>query len=148
VAADGRREGPGADELPDSLDVGGGRPVVLERRNAGADERMEVPGAGARPPRHELEGLRRTEGLDGEDELFAFVPLRQHPLAADAFVEQWVDDEEAMERADASPEVAAAWEGVPKYAEMTGTWWVTKEHVYIPPPITGPGRLSRQAWLA
>jgi uncharacterized protein (TIGR02118 family) len=69
-------------------------------------------------------------------------------LEADAFVEQWFDDEEAMKRADASPEVEAAWEDVPKYAKTTGTWWVTKEHIYIPPPIAGPGRLSRRAWLA
>ena len=69
-------------------------------------------------------------------------------LETDAFVEQWFDDEEALERAQGSPELAAAWEDVPKYAKMTGTFWVVKEHVYIPPPITGPGTLSRQAWLA
>lgn len=69
-------------------------------------------------------------------------------IEADAFVEQWFDDEEAMARAAASPEVEAAWEDVPKYAKTTGTWWVTKEHIYIPPPITGPGRLSSQAWIA
>jgi uncharacterized protein (TIGR02118 family) len=72
----------------------------------------------------------------------------QGELEADAFVEQWFDDEAAMERADASPEVEAAWVDVPKYAKMTGSWWVTKEHVYIPPPILGPGSLSRQAWFA
>ena len=69
-------------------------------------------------------------------------------LEADAFVEQWFDDETAMEHADDSTEVEEAWADVPKYAKMTGTWWVTKEHVYIPPPILGPGSLSRQAWFA
>ena len=71
----------------------------------------------------------------------------QGDLEADGFVSQWFDDEEAAARADSSPEVAAAWDDVPKYAKTTGTFWVTREHVYIPPPITGPGSLSRQAWL-
>ena len=71
----------------------------------------------------------------------------QGDLEADAFVEQWWDDEHALERAFASPEIAAAWADVPNYAKMSGTFWVTREHVYIPPPITGPGSLSRQAWL-
>ena len=31
---------------------------------------------------------------------------------------------------------------------MAGTWWVTKPHVYIPPPITGPGTLTNNAWIA
>ena len=26
-------------------------------------------------------------------------------------------------------------------------FWVTKEHVYIPPPITGPGSLSSEVWI-
>jgi uncharacterized protein (TIGR02118 family) len=69
-------------------------------------------------------------------------------LEADAFVEQWFDDEAAMGRADASPEVEAAWADVENYAKLSGTWWVTKPHVFIPPPITGPGTLSRQAWFA
>jgi uncharacterized protein (TIGR02118 family) len=71
----------------------------------------------------------------------------QGELEADAFVEQWWDDEASLERASASPEIAAAWDDVPNYAQMTGTFWVTREHVYIPPPITGPGSLSRHAWL-
>lgn len=71
----------------------------------------------------------------------------QGPLEADGFVSQWFDDEEALERAEASPEVAVAWEDVPNYAKTTGTFWAVKEHVYIPPPITGPGSLSCQAWL-
>ena len=76
------------------------------------------------------------------------VRTMQGELVTDAFVTQWFDDEEALERAENSPEVAEAWEDVPKYAKTTGTFWVVKEHVYIPPPITGPGTLSRQAWLA
>jgi hypothetical protein len=48
----------------------------------------------------------------------------------------------------ASPEEAVAWEDVANYAKTTGTFWVVKEHVYIPPPILGPGTLSRQAWIA
>ena len=72
----------------------------------------------------------------------------QGELDADAFVEQWWDDEAAMERALASPEIAAAWADVPNYAKMTGTFWVTREHVYIPPPIGRPGTLARQAWIA
>jgi len=59
-------------------------------------------------------------------------------------VELWWDDEEALEQAMASSEEAAAWQDVPKYAKTTGTFWVAKEHIYIPPPITGPGSLSRQ----
>ena len=48
----------------------------------------------------------------------------------------------------ASPEEQAAWADVANYAKPTGTFWVAKEHVYIPPPITGPGSLSSQAWIA
>jgi hypothetical protein len=62
--------------------------------------------------------------------------------APEAFVEQWFDDEEAFERAGASPEVAAAWEDVPRYAKTTGTFWLVKEHVIIPPPGRGPGGLG------
>ena len=66
----------------------------------------------------------------------------------DGFVELWWDDEEALKRAMDSPEEAAAWEDVANYAKTTGTFWVAKEHVYIPPPIIGPGSLSRLVWLA
>ena len=47
-----------------------------------------------------------------------------------------------------SPQEAAAWDDVLNYAKPTGTFWIVKEHVYIPPPITGPGSLSSQAWIA
>ncbi|MFQ5426516.1 MAG: EthD family reductase [Gaiellales bacterium] len=72
----------------------------------------------------------------------------QGEIEADAFVEQWWDDEEAFERAAETPEMAAAWEDVGNYAKQTGTFWIVKEHVYIPPPITGAGTLSSNAWLA
>jgi uncharacterized protein (TIGR02118 family) len=65
-------------------------------------------------------------------------------LHADAFVEQWYDDEDAFEAANQSPQVAAAWDDVAKYAKTTGTFWIVKEHVLIPPPIEGPGILQRQ----
>jgi uncharacterized protein (TIGR02118 family) len=58
----------------------------------------------------------------------------QGELETEAFVEQWFDDEAAFERAGASPEVAAAWEDVPRYAKTTGTFWLVKEHVIVPPP--------------
>lgn len=63
-------------------------------------------------------------------------------LDADAFVEQWFDDEDALERAMASPEVAEAWADVANYAKMTGTFWVVREHVQIPPPMPAKGLLS------
>ena len=72
----------------------------------------------------------------------------QGDLEADAFVEQWWDDREALDAAQGSEELAAAWADVSNYAKPTGTFWVAREHVYIPPPITGPGTLSQQAWLA
>jgi uncharacterized protein (TIGR02118 family) len=77
-------------------------------------------------------------------------PLRsdQGEPEVNGFVEQWWDDEETMQRAHDSPEEKAAWADVLNYAKPTGTFWIVKEHVYIPPPITGPGSLSRQAWLA
>lgn len=64
-------------------------------------------------------------------------------LHVEAFVEQWYDSEEAWEAANQSPQVAAAWEDVARYAKTTGTFWVVKEHVLIPPPIEGPGILQR-----
>jgi uncharacterized protein (TIGR02118 family) len=62
-------------------------------------------------------------------------------LEADAFVEQWFDDEATLDAASASPDVAAAWNDVPNYAKTTGTFWVVKEHILIPPPPQGPGLL-------
>lgn len=62
-------------------------------------------------------------------------------LQADAFVEQWFDDEAALDAASSSPEVERAWADVPNYAQTTGTFWVVKEHVLIPPPIARRGLL-------
>ena len=69
------------------------------------------------------EVIRRTQGV----------------LETEAFVEQWFDDEAALEQAAASPEVAAAWADVSNYAKTTGTFWVVKEHILVPPPPRGPG---------
>ena len=55
-------------------------------------------------------------------------------LEADAFVEQWFDSEEALQAASESPEVAEAWADVPNYAKTTGSFWVVREHVIVPPP--------------
>lgn len=63
-------------------------------------------------------------------------------LEADAFVEQWFDDEEALDRAAGSPEVATAWEDVANYAKLSGTFWVVREHVQIPPPRPATGLLG------
>src|SRR3712207_9563998 len=46
----------------------------------------------------------------------------QGELETEAFVEQWFDDEEAAQRAAESPEVAAARDAVPRYAQTTGTF--------------------------
>lgn len=58
----------------------------------------------------------------------------QGEIESEAFVEQWFDDEAAFEVAANSPEVAAAWEDVPRYAKTSGSFWIVKEHVIIPPP--------------
>lgn len=65
----------------------------------------------------------------------------QGALETEAFVEQWYDDEESFVQAGQSPEVAAAWEDVPRYAKTTGTFWLVKEHIIVPPPPRGPGLL-------
>jgi uncharacterized protein (TIGR02118 family) len=56
-------------------------------------------------------------------------------LEVEAFVEQWYDDEEALERATASEAGQAAWADVGNYAKTTGTFWIARQHVIIPPPI-------------
>ena len=66
----------------------------------------------------------------------------QGSLDADAFVELWWDDMESFERAGASPEQAEAWADVANYAKTTGTFWLAREHIQIPPPIVGPGLLA------
>lgn len=62
----------------------------------------------------------------------------QGEIESEAFVEQWYDDEEAFENAANSPEVAAAWEDVPRYAKTSGSFWIVREHVIIPPPNQQP----------
>jgi uncharacterized protein (TIGR02118 family) len=69
----------------------------------------------------------------------------QGDLDADAFVEVWYDDMEAFERSGASPEQAAAWADVGNYAKTTGTFWIAKEHIQIPPPVLGPGLLATRS---
>ena len=71
----------------------------------------------------------------------------QGDLEADGFVSQWFGDEEAARASGCLAGGRRGLEDVSNYAKTTGTFWVTKEHVYIPPPITGPGSLSCQAWL-
>jgi uncharacterized protein (TIGR02118 family) len=72
----------------------------------------------------------------------------QGPLDADAFVEVWYDDMEAFEKAGASPEQAEAWADVGNYAKTTGTFWVAREHIQIPPPVLGPGLLATRSQRA
>ena len=62
---------------------------------------------------------------------------------------QWYDDEQAMAAAEASPETAKAWEDVPRYATMTGTWWVTSGMLNTPPPHhRPPGTPTNNACIA
>ena len=63
-------------------------------------------------------------------------------LESEAFVEQWYEDEAAYEAGMETAEAAAAWDDVQKYAQTTGTFWVAKEHIIIPPPDQGPGLAS------
>jgi uncharacterized protein (TIGR02118 family) len=56
-------------------------------------------------------------------------------LETEAFVEQWFDDEASYAEARRSPEAAAAWEDLERYAKPVGTFWVLKEHVLVPPPL-------------
>lgn len=60
----------------------------------------------------------------------------------DGFVEQWWPDEDTYLRASDSPEVAVAWEDVQRYAQTTGTFWRTREHVLIAPRSQSPGLLE------
>lgn len=55
-------------------------------------------------------------------------------IEVDAFVQQWFDDEQALADATASRAGQAAWADVGNYAKTTGTFWVAKQHVIIPPP--------------
>jgi uncharacterized protein (TIGR02118 family) len=68
----------------------------------------------------------------------------QGELHTEAFVEQWYDDEDAFLAAGESAETKAAWEDVPRYAKTTGTFWLVKEHIILPPPPRGPGILGEK----
>lgn len=63
-------------------------------------------------------------------------------LAPDALLELWWPDERTYEASASTSEQAAAWEDVPRYAKTTGTFWLLRETVLIPPPPTGPGALE------
>ena len=74
-------------------------------------------------------------------------PTQEGEEEVDGFVEQWWDDEETMNESFESENEAAAWEDVLNYAKPNGRFWIVNEHVYIPPPIMGPGSLTNNAWL-
>ncbi|MGH3217454.1 MAG: EthD family reductase [Streptosporangiaceae bacterium] len=63
-------------------------------------------------------------------------------LAPDALLELWWPDEQTFEASGPTPEQAAAWEDVQRYAKTTGTFWLMRESVLVPPPPTGPGSLE------
>jgi uncharacterized protein (TIGR02118 family) len=62
-------------------------------------------------------------------------------LEADAFVEQWWDDEAAFRAAGQTPEAAAAWADVANYARTDGTFWLSQEESYISPVYPDAGLL-------
>ena len=66
----------------------------------------------------------------------------QGDLQSHAFVEQWYDSPEAFYAAADSPEGQAAWDDVSNYAKTSGTFWIVKEHVIVPPPDLGPGLIA------
>ncbi len=67
-------------------------------------------------------------------------------IQVDAFVELWYDDEKTFYDAMGSENEKEAWADVANYAKPTGQFWVVKEHVYIPPPISR-GSLTNNAWV-
>lgn len=62
--------------------------------------------------------------------------------APDALIEQWYPDEATFGRSGQTPQAAAAWDDVQRYAKTTGVFWLLREHVLVVPPATGPGRLE------
>jgi len=60
----------------------------------------------------------------------------------DALLELWWPDEATYERSGESPQQAAAWEDVQRYAKTTGSFWLMRERVLLPPPQTGRGLLE------
>ena len=63
-------------------------------------------------------------------------------LRPDALCELWFPDHTTFNAFEASPELAEAEVDTARYAKMTGTHWLMKETVLIPPPSTGPGTLE------
>jgi uncharacterized protein (TIGR02118 family) len=60
----------------------------------------------------------------------------------DGFIELWWPSAAIYEASADTPQQKAAWEDVPKYAKTIGQFWLTHEHVVIPPAPTGPGLLQ------
>lgn len=60
----------------------------------------------------------------------------------DGFIELWWPDRATFDAAGATEQQARAWEDVGNYAKTTGEFWITHEHVVVPPPPTGPGTLE------
>ncbi len=73
-------------------------------------------------------------------------PSGEGEIEVDAFVEQWWDDEETFNEAMSTQSEADSWDDVLKYAKPTGQFWIVKEHVYIPPPISR-GSLTNNVWV-
>ena len=67
-------------------------------------------------------------------------------IQVDGFVEQWWDDEETFYEAMSSDNESDAWADVLNYAKPHGQFWVVKEHVYIPPPVSR-GSLTNKVWV-
>ncbi len=60
-------------------------------------------------------------------------------LPADGFIELWWPDRATFTASGDSPQQIAAWADVANYARTDGSFWLTHEHVLVPPPDTGPG---------
>jgi uncharacterized protein (TIGR02118 family) len=74
-------------------------------------------------------------------------PDKKGEIEIDGFVEQWWDNEEVFYEAMSTANEGEAWADVLNYAKPNGQFWVVKEHVYIPPPISGPGSLTNKVWV-
>lgn len=63
-------------------------------------------------------------------------------LDIDGLLELWYPDRVTLDAAGETPQQAAAWEDVGNYARTDGHFWLTKQHVVVPPPDTGAGSLD------
>jgi uncharacterized protein (TIGR02118 family) len=63
-------------------------------------------------------------------------------IQPDALLELWWPDRAVFEASGSAPQQEAAWEDVQRYAKTTGTFWLMRESVIVPPPPTGPGTLE------